>query len=72
MNGMHSLYFVLLSLIVSEVRDGASRVRNGIPGSCPQVYLDLLYLECNDIEHSQGYGELNLNYKGQNLETLKL
>ena len=43
---MNSLYFVLLSLIVREVWDGASRVRNGMPGSCPQVYLHLLYLEC--------------------------
>ena len=61
---LNSLYFVLLSLIVSEVRDGASRVRNGMPGSFPQVYLHLLYLECNDIKHSQGYGELNLKYMG--------
>ena len=58
----------LSSLIVSEVWDGASRVRNGMPGSCPQVYLHLLYLECNDIEHSRGYGELNLNYMGQTLK----
>ena len=62
------MYFVLLSLIVREVRDGASRVRNGMPGSCPQVYLHLLYLECNDIEHSQGYVELNLKYMGQTLK----
>ena len=56
------------SLIVSEVRDGASRVRNGMPGSCPQVYLHLMYLESNDIEHSRGYKELNLNYMGQTLK----
>ena len=55
---------------MSEVRDGASRVRNGMPGSCPQVYLHLLYLQCNDIEHSRVYGELNLNYIG--LKPLKL
>ena len=61
-------FFGLSSLIVSEVRDGASRVRNGMPGSCPQVYLHLLYLECNDIEHSWGYGELNLEYMGQTLK----
>ena len=46
---LNSIVFVLLSLIVSEVQDGASRVRNGMPGSCPQVYLHLLYLECNDL-----------------------
>ena len=71
MNGMYfieAIVFVLSSLIVSEVRDGASRVRNGMPGSFPQVYLHLLYLECNDIEHSRGYGELNLNYMGQTLK----
>ena len=71
MNGMYfieTIVFVLSSLIVSEVRDGASRVRNGMPGSCPQVYLHLLYLECNDIEHSQGYRELNLKYMGQTLK----
>ena len=67
-DSLDSLLFVLSSLIVSEVRDGASRVRNGMPGSCPQVYLHLLYLECNDIEHSQGYGELNLKYMGQTLK----
>ena len=55
-DSLDSLLFGLSSLIVSEVRDGASRVRNGMPGSCPQVYLHLLYLECNDIEHSQGLG----------------
>ena len=45
-NSLDSLFFVLSSLIVSEVRDGASRVRSGMPGSCPQVYFYLLYLEC--------------------------
>ena len=71
MNGMYfieTIVFVSSSLIVSEVRDGASRVRNGMPGSCPQVYLHLLYLECNDIEHSRGYRELKLNYMGQTLK----
>ena len=43
---LNSIVFVMLSLIVSEVRDGASRVRSGMPGSYPQVYFYLLYLEC--------------------------
>ena len=51
-DSLFAIVFVLSSLIVSEVRDGASRVRNGMPGSFPQVYLHLMYLECNDIEHS--------------------
>ena len=51
-----SLYFVLSSLIVSELRDGASRVRNGMPGSCPQVYLHLLYLECNKLNIHRATG----------------
>ena len=46
-------------------RQGLGRVHLGV---CPQVYLHLLYLECNDIEHSQGYGELNLKYMGQTLK----
>ena len=34
-DSLDSLLFGLSSLIVSEVRVGASRVRNGMPGSCP-------------------------------------
>ena len=60
----------ITSLIVRESWDGASRVRKGMPGNCPQVYLYLLYLECNYIEHSQGYMGFKLEPHG--LKPLKL
>ena len=68
---LNSIVFVLLSLIVSEVRDGASRVRNGMPGSCPQAYLHLLYLECM-ILNIHGVRGIKLELHGTNLETWKL
>ena len=70
-DSLDSLYFVLSSLIVSEVRDGASRVRNGMPGSCPQVYLHLLYLECNILNIHRVRG-IKLEIHGSNLETWRL
>ena len=70
-DSLDSLLFGLSSLIVSEVRDGASRVRNGMPGSCPQVYLHLLYLECN-ILNIHGVRGIKLELHGLNLETWKL
>ena len=53
-----------------RIWDGASRVRNGMLGSFPQVYLQLLYLESNDIEHSHGYVGTKLELHG--LKPLKL
>ena len=62
--------FVISSLIVSEVTGWGLKGQEWYPGSRPQAYFHLLYLECNDIEHSRVYGELNLNYIG--LKPLKL
>ena len=70
-NSLFEIVFILLSLIVSEVRDGASRVRNGMPGSCPQVYLHLLYLECM-ILNIHGVRGIKLELHGTILETWKL
>ena len=67
---IEALYVCTLKLIVSEVTGWGLKGQEWYPGSCPQAYLHLLYLECNDIEHSQGYGDLNLNYIG--LKPLKL
>ena len=69
-NSLKAIVFVSSSLIVREVRDGASRVRNGMPRTCPQVYLHLLYLECNYIEHSWGCVGIKLKLHG--LKPLKL
>ena len=44
--------FVLSSLIVSKVTGWGLKGQEWYPGSFPQAYFHLLYLECNDIEHS--------------------
>ena len=63
----------LSSLFMSEFQvtgmgpQGLGRVHLGV---CPQVYLHLLYLECNYIEHSRGYVGIKLELHG--LKPLKL
>ena len=45
--------FVLSSLIVSEVTGWGLKGSEWYPESRPQAYFHLLYLECNDNEHSR-------------------
>ena len=67
-NSLKAIVFCIVKFDCERGTGWGLKGRNGMPGSCPQVYLHLLYLECKDIEHSQGYGELNLKYMGQTLK----